>query len=215
MIGVKQRIPKKRVLSVSLSVRDINEQLEFYKELGFQERKRFNTKEGEIIEVGLPGPTLLQLVQDKDARIPPRSMAGLYHFAILLPDRKSLAKTYLRIGESGIPFEGFADHGVSEALYLSDVEGNGVEIYSDKPSEMWERTEDGRIRMVTEPLNIDSLLMELTREERNLAAKDAIPSGTMIGHVHLKVTDLAKSTAFYMNTLSLELKFQTYSAAFL
>ena len=95
------------------------------------------------------------------------------------------------------------------------MEGNGIEIYSDKPREKWERTEDGKIRIVTEPLNIDSLPIELTREERTLAAKDSIPSGTMIGHAHLKVTDLAKSTAFYMNALSLELKSQIYSAAFL
>jgi catechol 2,3-dioxygenase len=139
--------------------------------------------------------------------------AGLYHYALLLPNRKSLAAAYLSLGRAGVLFEGHADHEVSEALYLADPEFNGIEIYADKPREQWKFDEDGKVEMATLPLDVDSLLREVSgMPQENVKA---IPEGTRIGHVHLKVTDLGRSIAFYQEVLGLDLTRYYGSAAFL
>ena len=156
---------------------------------------------------------LLVLRSDVKASVAPMDAAGLYHYAILLPDRKSLAAAYLSLGKAGVVFDGHADHLVSEALYLTDPEGNGIEIYADRPRAQWKFDEDGQVQMATQPLDIDSLLQEVSgTPQENLIA---IPTGTRVGHIHLKVTSLERSVAFYHQFLGLDLMSYWESAAFL
>jgi catechol 2,3-dioxygenase len=143
---------------------------------------------------------------------PPPNSTGLYHYALLVPDRRTLAAAYLALGGKGIVFEGYADHQVSEALYLRDPDGNGIEIYADRPRSEWVFDEGG-VEMTTQPLDLDSLIKELPSGEQGQA--QAIAIGTKVGHVHLKVSDLQASIGFYSGALGLELMRYLGSAAFL
>jgi len=198
---------------VSLLVRDIDTMLEFYVgELGLR-KSELNGQQVELRPGDQSLKPLLILGQDAKAEIPPMNAAGLYHYALLLPNRKSLAAAYLSLGKAGVAFEGHADHQVSEALYLADPEFNGIEIYADRPRDQWKFDEDGKVEMGTQPLDVDSLLGEVSgTSQENLKA---IPEGTRIGHVHLKVTDLGRSIAFYHELLGLDLMRYYGSAAFL
>ena len=148
--------------------------------------------------------------------------AGLFHFAILVPDRKSLASTYLALKNSGIQYDGFADHLVSESLYLRDPEDNGIEIYRDRPANEWPRDPEGHIMMDTLPLDWNSLLAEMNNnnnnkeEQRNNDAK-AFPTGARIGHIHLRVTNLERSIKFYHEKIGLDITvdWRSMGAAFL
>jgi catechol 2,3-dioxygenase len=127
--------------------------------------------------------------------------------------RAALAETVKRIARARWPIDGASDHGVSEALYLSDPDGLGIEIYADRPRETWERPPDGHgVRMVTLPLDVEDLLAQAPGELD--AASVAIEPGTGIGHVHLKVADVSRALAFYRDTLGMEEQAQLPSAAF-
>lgn len=137
---------------------------------------------------------LLELVEAPDA--PPRrpTEAGLFHLAIRVPDRAALADALQRIRSGDASLDGASDHLVSEALYLSDPAGNGLELYWDRPSDGWPRGDDGRIRMDTLPLDLEAL--------SGLAGgASGLPAGADLGHVHLEVTDLDRARAFYADTL--------------
>jgi catechol 2,3-dioxygenase len=180
-----------RIGGVSLQVADLARAQRFYEaSLGFHAEAR---DDGALaLRAGDDMPVLL-VIELPDAL--PRSprATGLYHFAIRLPSRLELAR-FLRHAQSvGLRFQGASDHGVSEALYLADTEGNGIEIYADRPRETW-RTGDGRLDMGTEPLDVDGLLALLADDAPNWAG---LPSGTDIGHVHLQVADLAATERFY------------------
>jgi catechol 2,3-dioxygenase len=146
--------------------------------------------------------------------------AGLFHFAILVPDRKSLASTYLALKNSGIQYDGFADYLVSESLYLRDPEDNGIEIYRDRPANEWPRDTEGHIMMDTLPLDWNSLLAEMNnnnnKEEQRNNAK-AFPTGARIGHIHLRVTNLERSIKFYHEKIGLDITvdWRSMGAAFL
>lgn len=146
---------------------------------------------------------LLILKQDPKAREPPHNSAGLYHFAILVPDRKSLALAYSSLTKNGIQFEGFADHLVSESLYFRDPERNGIEIYRDRPPGEWIFDNDGRVVMDVLSLNLDDVISELSKEE--LQITQAFCNGAKIGHIHLRVTDLHRSLRFYHGKLGLDI----------
>lgn len=197
---------------VALRVRDFESTIEFYTEkLGL----RITRQAGDTSELAPVNSSenLVVLIDDPEAEIPSRKSAGLYHFAILLPNRAELAKTYLALGESGLAFDGYADHLVSEALYLSDPEGNRIEIYSDKPRSEWRVGADGTPQMGTYPLDVDSLLSEV--KERAIDETRAIGEGAVIGHLHLKVTEIRRSTDFYHYRLGLDLMNYWDTAAFL
>jgi len=135
---------------------------------------------------------LLELIEEPEAPERPRSAAGLFHVAIRVPGRDALADALARV-RSEWTLEGAADHDASEALYLTDPEGNGIELYCDRPRTEWPRVEDGRVDIGTAPLDLDSL-----------AGGDAdakLPRGTDIGHVHLEVSTLAPSRSFYVDAL--------------
>ena len=197
---------------VALRVKEYESAIKFYTEdLGL----RIVRQDGNISQLapGKSSQILLTLVHDPHARIPSRNSAGLYHFAILLPSRADLAKAYLEIGNAGLAFDGYADHIVSEALYLTDPEGNGIEVYADKPRSAWRLDADGTPQMGTYPLDIDSLLLEV--KDRATDKLEAISDGAIIGHVHLKVTEIRQSTNFYHYRLGLGLMNYWDSAAFL
>jgi catechol 2,3-dioxygenase len=184
--------------------------LSFYEEdFGLNEIRR----DGNYTALGTSSTKepIIILHHDEKASTPPTDATGLYHYALLVPDRKSLAAAYLSLGNKGVVFDGYADRQVSEALYLSDPEGNGIEIYSDRPRNEWSFDEEG-VGMTTQPLDLDSLIKELP-EQRGTAK--AIAEGTKVGHVHLKVSDLESSTAFYRDALGFELMRYWGSAAFL
>jgi catechol 2,3-dioxygenase len=126
---------------------------------------------------------------------PRRGFAGLYHVAILVPDRAALGSALARLTEAGIRL-GAADHNVSEAIYLHDEDGNGLEIYRDRPREEWP-WKDGLVRMVNKPLDFEGILAEGGKE----GPDEHMPAGTQIGHVHLQVGDLAEAEEFYIGVL--------------
>jgi catechol 2,3-dioxygenase len=197
---------------VALRVRDFDSAIKFYTEdLGL----RVVRQQGNISELAPTNTsqTLLVLNNDPEAKTPPRNSAGLYHYAILLPSRSKLAEAYLALGNSGLAFDGYADHLVSEALYLTDPEGNGIEIYADKPKSEWKVDDDGTPQMGTYPLDLDSLLLEV--KDKAMDELRAIDVGSVIGHVHLKVTEIRRSTDFYHYRMGLDLMNFWGSAAFL
>jgi catechol 2,3-dioxygenase len=135
-----------------------------------------------------------------------RRTAGLYHFAILLPDRAHLARALRHLIESETPIEGASDHAVSEAVYLHDPEGNGIEIYADRPRERWP-SRGGRLEMTTKALALDDLFRS------GPGGWEGMPEGTRIGHIHLRVNDLARAEAFYAEILGFDVMVRAYAGA--
>ncbi len=151
-------------------------------------------------------PPLIVLEAHPGARPRPPRTTGLYHVAIRLPDRAALARTLRRLLERRWPLHGAADHGVSEALYLSDPDGNGLELYADRPRDTWP-WQAGQVVMVSEPLDARALL-SLAREPA-----ETIDPRTDIGHMHLQVSDLARAEAFYCGLLGFEVTLHSYPGA--
>jgi catechol 2,3-dioxygenase len=201
--------PNLRISSVQLDVSDLPRSIDFYERvLGLP----LISRDEHHAQLG-PDPLHPALVLS-DIAVPtplPPGATGLYHVAWLHPTRAALADTVRRVAGARWPFEGASDHGVSEALYLGDPDGLGIEIYVDRPREQWERPPGGRgVKMVTLPLDLDDLLAQGTAEPA-----PAVPSQTGIGHVHLKVADVPRTATFYRDALGLEEQAQLPSAAFL
>lgn len=196
-----QQWPLKRV---GLRVRDLSASIVYYERLGL-EIVRDERAEGRV-GLGAGGHELLALRHTPDARSRPRHTAGLFHFAILLPDEAALG-TFLShsMGGGGTHIDGASDHLVSQALYLNDPEGNGIEVYADRPREQWPM-HDGKPTMDTLPLKAEALLAK---------AGDfhGLPAGTILGHMHLNVSDLDESIAYYEQTFGLDLKANLYNQA--
>jgi catechol 2,3-dioxygenase len=155
------------------------------------------------------GGPIVELVAAPEAPPRPNGTTGLFHLAILVPGRADLAHALRRVSESGWRFTGASDHLVSEALYLRDPEGNGIEIYRDRPRAEWKRS-NGQIEMDTLPLDLESVLQELGDADRTA---DAMPAGTRLGHVHLNVSDLASAEGFYAGGLGLDVTVRGYPGA--
>ena len=155
-----------------------------------------------------PGASLSLLVLQAAPDAPPRpsGAAGLFHVAFLYPGRAALARALQRVLELGIPI-GSADHGVSEAIYLSDPEGNGIELYADRPQEAWPPMASGQVTMYTEALDIPSVLT-LARTPGPL-----LPQATRIGHIHLSVADLGHAERFYGEALGFAVTQRSYPGA--
>ncbi len=206
-----------------LRVKDLEKELSFYeKDLGLQVNRKYRTDADiEAIELGFNGKfkeygePLLVLRHDPDAKETRHNFAGLFHYAILVPDRKRLAYAYSALQNFGVPFEGFADHLVSESLYLHDPEHNGIEIYRDRSRDEWPRDQNGHIVMDTLPLDLSSLEGELSEDEREYATP--FPSGARLGHMHLRVTNLERSISFYQDRLGLDMTadWRAFGAGFL
>lgn len=187
--------PTVYVGGVSINVTNLDQALQFYKHIiGFQVLEQSERK----AELTADGKTaLLTLVQPKDVLPKEDRTTGLFHFAILLPARKDLSEFLQQLIESGYRF-GASDHYVSEALYINDPDGNGIEIYRDRPSSEWSWS-NGQVAMATEPLDGDSLLAESKKEWKGL------PAETVMGHIHLHVSDLEKTDEFYTNGLGFDI----------
>ena len=180
--------------AVHLKVADLERTGAFYSgPIGLLERSR----SADEIRVGTATEDLFVLHARPGARRV-RGTTGLFHAAIRVPERRDLALALRRLLDSGTRVEGFADHDVSEAIYLADPEGNGIEIYRDRPPTTWVR-EAGGLRMGTHPLDVEGLLAEARGEPASSA-----PAGTTIGHVHLHVRELAEAEAFWSGTFGFD-----------
>lgn len=189
-----------------LNVKDLARQTAFYTQIiGLEIRTQTET---EVI-LGAGGKALVHLKQTKGEEAVQTSY-GLYHMAILLPTREDLADVFKHIAELNYPFVGAADHGYSEALYLEDPEGNGIELYRDKPVADWDLREDGRIIGVTEELSAQEIY-EMGRKKNPFV----IAPDTRMGHIHLSVKDSQLATAFYQSVLDLSDKFTIPSASWI
>lgn len=189
-----------------LRVSDLAHSADFYaRQLGFVPAREEAGRAEFAAEAG--GPLLLTLVEDRAAPAAPPDAAGLFHAALLLPGRAALGNWLRRAADAGIEFDGFSDHGVSEAIYLTDPDGNGLEFYADRPAEAWPRL-NGEIAMFTQPLELPSLLAE------SAAAPSGQPlAGARWGHLHLRVTDLERSDRFYRVALGASVTQGSYPGA--
>jgi catechol 2,3-dioxygenase len=194
--------------AVSLAVRNLTGVSDFYeKALGLSRL----SASGHERELGAGGVSLLRLIEDKSARVPDRREAGLFHTAFLLPTREDLARWTAHAMANNIPVTGASDHLVSEALYLDDPEGNGIEIYRDRAPNKWTRTATG-IQMATEALDFKSLMATI---EGEVPSWKAAPEGTRVGHIHLKVGDTGIAENFYRDELGFDVMTEYPGASFL
>jgi catechol 2,3-dioxygenase len=154
--------PNVRIGHVHLKVANLQRALDFYcGVLGFELTQRYGEEAAFVSAGGYHHHIGLNTWESRDGSPPPKGATGLYHFAILYPTRAALADALRRLTQANISLEGASDHGVSEALYLSDPDGNGIELYWDRPKELWPRDENGQIEMSTRQLELSSLLGEL------------------------------------------------------
>jgi catechol 2,3-dioxygenase len=150
-----------RIGHVHLTVSDLDRALAFYRDvLGFDVTTRYGAEAVFLSAGGYHHHIGLNTWAGRGAPPPPRGTTGLYHFAILYPDRPALARAVRRVLEHGVPLGGASDHGVSEAIYLRDPDGNGIELYRDRPESDWPRTAGGALTMHTRPLDLGALLTE-------------------------------------------------------
>lgn len=184
------------VASVVLTVHDLDGVAAFYQRaVGLHLIRR----EGDTVELGIGTRVLLELRLDRTARRRAPQEAGLFHTAFLLPSRGDLGRWLRHASGTGLPLQGLSDHIVSEAAYLSDPEGNGIEIYSDRPRASWRWT-NGQVAMATERMDVEGVL--------GAAAPtpwDGVPEGTIVGHVHLQVGELVRADSFYAGTLGFDI----------
>jgi catechol 2,3-dioxygenase len=193
--------------TVRLTVSDLDRSRTFYEQaIGLRATER---EDGTLALGVADSPALLELRGDSAAPRLNRRAPGLYHLAILVPTRLDLAFALARLAVTRWPLDGASDHLVSEALYLSDPDGNGLEIYRDRPRSDWPRAE-GALQMATMPLDLDDVLAEL-RDAPGL--QEEAPAGTRIGHMHLQVADLAAAEAFYHGVLGFDVTVRGYPGA--
>jgi len=194
--------------AVGMTVRDLDRLTAYYRDLlGLTVQEHT----GQSALLGAGGVTLLELIRGPDALPDDQREAGLYHNAFLMPTRADLARWILHVAKNRVPIVGASDHDVSEAIYLDDPEGNGVEVYSDRPREMWRR--DGEfIFQKTDPLDIDAIIREI---DPATASYPCAPAGLRIGHIHLRVGNIARAEGFYCSTLGLDVTRRRNGATFL
>jgi catechol 2,3-dioxygenase len=200
--------PGLRIDAVELAVSDLQQSIDFYRRViglplisseGESAQLGPDPERPALILTGIPSPTPL----------PPAS-TGLYHVAWLHPSRADLAASVRRVIGHRWPLDGASDHHVSEALYLTDPDGLGIELYADRPREQWEAPGEHGVKMVSIPLDLEDLLAQ----DRGGPAP-SMPAGTTVGHVHLKVSDVPRASAFYGERLGFEEQARLPSAAFL
>lgn len=165
------------------------------------------TESGHVL--GAHGTPLLTLTTGSNVKRAPRQAAGLFHTAFLVPDRKALAGWLFHAAHSGVQLDGASDHLVSEALYLTDPEGNGIEIYRDRTPMEWNYHEDGTVEMATDRLNLQALYDSAPKE--NFVG---MQPGTVLGHIHLQVGDIPQADAFYRDVLGLKIMARYPGASF-
>lgn len=197
-----------RVGAAALRVRDVERATGYYRDvIGLSVLARGATS----VTLGTGEGALLTLEPRPEAVLEPPTSAGLFHIAFLMPSRRDLARWLLHVARNRTPLTGFADHSVSEAVYLNDPEGNGVEVYADRPAERW-RWENGRVVMGTHRLDVEDIL-SLT--DTNASDYTKAPEGLRIGHIHLRVGDVDAGDRFYRDLLGLAPTSRRDTASFL
>jgi catechol 2,3-dioxygenase len=182
---------------VELSVADLGRSIDYYERaIGLRVHERSAGR----VALGTGGEDLLVLVEEPGAR-PATGYSGLYHFALLVPERADLARWLAHAAREQVPLVGLSDHFVSEAIYLSDPDEHGIEVYWDRPRAVWE----GQVaeRMTTLPLDVSSLIGELEDPARE--PFDGLAAGTVMGHVHLRVAEIPATAAFFCDALGFAL----------
>jgi catechol 2,3-dioxygenase len=198
--------PETHMGAVELSVSDLDRSLDYWQRvvgLRVLERENGSASLGADTE-------LVRFVEEPGSK-PADGHTGLYHVALLVPDRKSLAGWLAHAARNEFRLEGLSDHYVSEALYLRDPDRHGIEIYADRPRALWE----GQVgeRMTTDPIDVENLLGEL--DDPATEPFEGLPEGTVVGHVHLRVADVDSTVGFYRDVLGMDLMVHGRGAAFL
>jgi catechol 2,3-dioxygenase len=190
--------PRTQMGAVRLTVADLDRARAFYeRSMGLRATER---EDGSIALGAGDRGSLVELHGDRSASPLDGRATGLFHLAVLMPTRLDLAFALARLAESRWPLDGAADHLVSEALYLSDPDGNGIEIYRDRPREEWGKA-NGQLKMPSLPLDLRSLINEIPA---NATPQAHAPAGTRIGHIHLQVAELEETEAFYGGVLGFD-----------
>jgi len=172
---------------LGLKVLDLDREVAYYRRLGLRQLEH----DADHAVFGFAGDQpLLHLRRLENGRTRPPGTAGLYHFALLLPDAERLGQFLWRCSREGIPLDGASDHLVSQALYLSDPEGNGIEVYADRPAESW-TWDESTIRMAADPLDLDVLM------EGGAGVLAEFPADSRLGHMHLNSGNIDRSLDFY------------------
>jgi catechol 2,3-dioxygenase len=196
--------PETRLGAVELTVTDLDRSVSFYeKAIGLRTHRR----DDGTAALGAGGEDLLVLVEDPDAR-PAGRHSGLYHFALLHPSRRELARAAARLAATRTPIQGASDHGISEAIYLPDPDGNGIELAADRPKEEW--PDLSVMSGGPDPLDLNGLLESVADED----PQASVDPSTTVGHVHLHVGDLDASTRFYRDVVGFDVMTHLPSAVF-
>ena len=192
---------------VALNVRNLDLQSQYYQQvLGLS----VIYQDESMIDLGVGKSVLVRLIKTEET-LEAAGSYGLYHLAILLPSREALAQIFKHFVDHSVPLIGASDHDYSEAIYLEDTEGNGIEIYRDRPVSEWDIKEDGRIIGTTEAMDAEGLYRLATP----LEGPYKMPEGSRMGHVHLSVRKSGVSSGFYQNVLKVQDKFSVRSASWL
>lgn len=203
----KAFLPDETAISqVRLRTANLERLLPFYTEtLGLEIVKQ--AKEEAVLSAVGDSPAILLLSEEPGATPHRPRTIGLYHFALRFPDRAALARVYTRLRSKGYPIEGASDHGVSEALYFSDPDNNGIELYADRPRAQW-RWRDGQVAMMTKPLDLEGLLAASSNGHKRVERPQS-----RIGHIHLHVSDLGAAQRFYHEYVGLAVTQRDYPGA--
>lgn len=203
------RLPSStRIAHVHLRVSNLEKALGFYQDLlGLSSIASDGSTAG--LSSSPTSKPLLLLTEDRYAKPRPPGAPGLFHLAIVFPRRRDLAATFKRLLEGRWLLQGFADHGVSEALYMADPDGNGVEVYTDRPRQEWPYR-NGQLQMVTEPLDLENLLNEIEGDHEIPTSGDRAAT---LGHVHLQVSDLKEAELFYHHILGFDITQRNFPGA--
>ncbi len=202
--------PATQVGMVALTVADLDRSLRFYSDIFGLTMHARNAGEATL---GTPSAPLLLLREQAGARRWPHDQyayTGLYHFAVLVPTRRDLGRWLRHWLELGLPLPGQGDHLVSEALYISDPDGNGIEIYRDRPRSEW-HWDNGQVRMAVDPVDIRGVLAEAEKDDEPWTG---FPDGTRVGHIHLQVGNILQAVVFYHDILGFDIVATMPSALF-
>ena len=196
------------IKSAALRVRDLPGMSRYYQDTL---RLQVLAESADEVMLGVANEPLLYLTSIPDAGFEDPTSAGLFHIAYLMPTRVDLARWLVHAAVAKIPLDGFADHSVSEAIYLTDPEGNGIEVYSDRPRDKWQ-WKDGVVTMGTKELDIDAIaaLTDMSKD-----TYDAAPEGLRIGHIHLRVGDIEEAQKFYSGAVGLDVTAGRHGALFM
>jgi catechol 2,3-dioxygenase len=182
---------------VTLSVADLDRSVDYYANaIGLDVNERADGR----ARMGVPGRDLVVLEEEPGARPGRGANTGLFHLALLLPERRDLARWLAHAAGSGVRLTGASDHYVSEALYLQDPDAHGIEIYRDRPPDTWTRAADGSLNIGTEALDLHDLMSAHDSSQ----PFERMPDGTVMGHIHLQVAHLPEAREFYTDLLGLD-----------